>query len=74
MWMVSAPDYMNRMAIFVAKMIADGSWEAHTLDPKTNKLKYDMSKDKRYAIYAKYRKNPPKKGEAHFDEYQKQYA
>jgi hypothetical protein len=33
-----------------------------------------MSKDKRYAIYAKYRKYPPKKGEAHFDEYQKQYA
>lgn len=68
------PDWYNRMAIFVAKMIADGSWEAHTLDPKTNKLKYDMSKDKRYAMYAKYRKNPPKKGEAHFDEYQKQYA
>lgn len=68
------PDWYNRMSIFVAKMIQDGSWEAHTLDPKTNKLKYDMKKDKRYAIYAKYRSNPPKKGDPNFEEYQQQYA
>lgn len=72
------PDWYNRLSIFVAKMIADGTWEAHSLDPKTNKLVYDMSKDARYAVYYKYKNKPesqrPKPGDSDFDSYQEQYA
>lgn len=65
------PDWYNRLSIFVAKMIADGSWEAHSLD-ENNHLIYDMSKDKRYSIFYKYRKTPPKPGSADYSTYQKQ--
>jgi hypothetical protein len=43
----------------VAKMIADGSWDAHIMD-EDGRLKYDMAKDARYSIYWKYKDNPPK--------------
>ena len=49
----SRPDFYNRMTIFVAQMMQDGSWEAHSIDPKTNELKYNWTKDKRFAAYAK---------------------
>jgi hypothetical protein len=28
----SRPDYYNRMSIFTAQMMSDGSWEAHSID------------------------------------------
>lgn len=47
----SRPDYYNRMTIFTAQMMSDGSWEAHTVDENGN-LKYNWKKDKRFAAYA----------------------
>jgi hypothetical protein len=44
--MTSRPDYYNRMAIIVAKMLEDGSWDA--LSVKDGKLEYDWKRDKRY--------------------------
>lgn len=67
------PDWYNRMNIFVAKMIEDGTWDAYTLDD-SNRLIYDISKDKRYNIFWRYRKNPPKEGDANYDIFQKQKA
>lgn len=69
------PDWYSRMSIFVAKMIEDGSWDAHELDPTANRLKYNMAKDKRYAIFAKYiGKNPPTPSDSDYEEFQKQQA
>lgn len=48
----SRPDFYNRMTIFVAQMMKDGSWEAHHIDKKTNKLVYNWEKDKRFKAYA----------------------
>lgn len=42
----TAPDFMHRMAILVAKMMSDGCWEAHSLED--GKLVYDFKKDKRF--------------------------
>ena len=47
----SRPDFYNRMSIFVAQMMHDGSYEAHYIDDSGN-LKYDYTKDKRFAVYA----------------------
>lgn len=44
-------DYYNRMSLFVARMIQDGSLDAHKL--KDNKLVYDWKLDKRFNIYSK---------------------
>lgn len=52
-WMYTtlrAPDFLNRMVLFVAKAMKDGSWEA--FDLKDNKLVYNWKKDKRFSIYA----------------------
>lgn len=49
------PDWFNRMTIFVAKMKADGCWDAYSKDPKTGKLVYDMSKDKRFTEFWQHR-------------------
>ncbi len=46
----SRPDYYNRMTIFVAKMINEGSFDAHSIDENGN-LVYDSSKDARYRTY-----------------------
>lgn len=48
MWMVSAPDYMNRMAIFVAQMKADGCFDAHIMNDDGFTMTYDCSKDSRF--------------------------
>ena len=32
----SRPDFYNRMTIFVAQMMQDGCWEAHSINPKTH--------------------------------------
>lgn len=52
-WMYAtlrAPDFLNRMVLFVAKCMHDGSWEA--FDLKDNKLVYDWRKDKRYSVFS----------------------
>lgn len=52
----SRPDYYNRMTIFVAKMLAEGSLDvneelsAHTLN-KNGELVYDVKKDRRFSRY-----------------------
>lgn len=46
----SRPDYYGRMSIIVAKMIADGSWDAYSV--VDGKLVYDFKKDKRFSDIA----------------------
>ena len=48
----SAPDYFNRLTLFIGKMIEDGCFDAHTLDEYGN-LIYDWKKDKRFNVLAK---------------------
>lgn len=56
-WTITAPDYWNRMSMFIAQMIHDGCWDAYTLEEKDGVLElvYDMSKDKRFDLYAEYK-------------------
>lgn len=52
-WMYASntiPDYYNRLSLFLAKMIYDGSYEAHSLDDK-KMIIYDPKKDKRFNYY-----------------------
>lgn len=58
---ISAPDYMNRMTIFIAMMIHDGCYDA--LSIKNEEIKYDWKKDKRFSIYAKGDTSNPKYNE-----------
>lgn len=51
LWFQSAPDYMTRMTFFLAKMIKDGSYKAHTF--KDGELVYDWKKDERFSLFAK---------------------
>lgn len=44
----SAPDYFNRLTLFIARMMDDGCWEAHTLN-EDGTLNYDFTKDKRFS-------------------------
>ena len=65
----SAPDYFNRLTLFIAKMIEDGCFEAHTLT-EDGELIYDWKKDKRFDKLAEYGLNS-----THSDpEYNKQKA
>lgn len=43
----TAPDFMHRMSLLVAKMKSDGCWEAHSTD-ETGKMIYDFKKDGRF--------------------------
>lgn len=52
----SRPDYYGRMSIIVAKMIADGTWDAY--DVVDGKLVYNFKKDKRFSDIANGKKNP----------------
>lgn len=45
----TTPDFLHRMSILVAKMKADGCFDAHSII--NNELVYDFKKDKRYSIY-----------------------
>lgn len=45
-----SPDFLNRMTLFVARCMHDGSWDAFSLDFR-GQLKYDWTKDKRFAAY-----------------------
>jgi hypothetical protein len=60
----SRPDFYNRMTIFAAQMMHDGSWEAHSIDKKTNELIYKWEKDKRFEAYAKDKEGKNGKTEA----------
>jgi hypothetical protein len=51
MWLTSAPDFLNRMGIFIAQMIKDGCYEAHELDQKNMTIRYNFKKDKRFKVY-----------------------
>lgn len=48
----TAPDFMHRMSLLVAKMKHDGCWEAHSLD-ENGQLVYDFKKDKRFEHFVK---------------------
>ena len=52
----SRPDYYGRMTIIVAKMLADGTWDAYEV--KDGKLVYNFKKDKRFSDIANGKKNP----------------
>lgn len=52
LWATTAPDYMTRMGMFVAQMIKDGCYDAHSFDMDGN-LSYDFKKDKRFDAYSK---------------------
>ena len=52
--MNTQPYYYNRLALFLAKMIHEGSYDAHTLD-NTGYLHYDPTKDGRFEYYFKER-------------------
>ena len=53
----SRPDFYNRMTIIVAKMKADGVWDA--LEVVDGKLVYNWKKDKRFAAYANNKTEDP---------------
>ena len=57
LWMMGAPDYLNRMSFFVSKLIKDGAYEAHTFED--GKLRYDWTKDERFKEYAAGNKDHP---------------
>lgn len=51
-WMYAAntiPDYYNRLALFLAKMIHDGCYDAHYMEDGL--IKYDPRKDERFKYY-----------------------
>ena len=54
-WFNNSPDYLNRLTLLVAKMIHDGSYDAHSID-SDGKFIYDPTKDKRFEVYFKNRK------------------
>lgn len=60
-WSLTAPDYFNRMTMFIAQMLHDGTWDAHKLvkdEDGALVLKYDMELDKRFNIFYKYKNTP----------------
>lgn len=62
-WMfkfASRPDFYNRMSIFNAQMMKDGTWEAHSV--VNGQLKYDWKKDKRFLAYTSGNKSNPEYG------------
>ena len=63
----SAPDYFNRLTLFVAKMMEDGCFEAHSLD-KDGMLKYDFKKDKRFSELNKHGLNSNYRGEKYLEQ------
>lgn len=48
-WMSTAPDYFHRMALFIARSVHDGTWDA--MEVKDGQLVYDWKKDKRFTHY-----------------------
>ena len=59
-WSLTAPDYWNRMSMFIAQMLHDGVWDAYDLEKDkegVQRLKYHMEKDKRFNLLVKYKGN-----------------
>ena len=56
------PDFLNRMTLFVARLIHDGVWDALSIN-KDGDLVYNWENDQRFSYYAKNRHNPPKNDE-----------
>lgn len=46
----TAPDFLHRVSILVAKMMGDGCWEAHSIG-EDGELIYDFKKDGRFQHY-----------------------
>ena len=46
----TAPDFLHRVSILVAKMMGDGCWDAHSIDSE-GRLVYDFKKDGRFQHY-----------------------
>ena len=67
------PDWYNRMSIMVAKMIADGSWEAHEMNDQ-GKIIYNAAKDKRYSVYFKFKDTPPSPNDTNYKSFKEQEA
>lgn len=63
----SAPDYFNRLTLFVAKMMEDGCFEAHSLDADGN-LVYDFKKDTRFSELVKHGLNSNYRGEKYLEQ------
>lgn len=63
----SAPDYFNRLTLFIAKMMEDGCWEAHSLDENGN-LVYDFKKDKRFSELNKHGLNSNYTGKEYLEQ------
>lgn len=61
-WTLRAPDYLNRMTLFVAKLHHDGAWDAYSLDDE-HRLVYNWRKDKRFSAYAAGDTSDPKYNE-----------
>lgn len=57
-WTLRAPDYLNRMVLFVAKAHHDGVWQAYSLD-ENNRLKYNWRLDARFNQLAANNTNHP---------------
>lgn len=55
-WTSTAADYYHRMAIFIACMIRDGCYDAHSLN-EYGSLEYDMEKDARFEYFWRHRNN-----------------
>lgn len=51
-------DFINRMTLFVAKCMQDGTWGAWYIDSDNN-LKYNWKEDSRFSIFAKGLKDHP---------------
>ena len=50
----TAPDFYNRMTIFVACMIKDGCYKAHKMGPDSQ-VTYDMGLDDRFSEWWEHR-------------------
>lgn len=46
-----APDFLNRMVLFVARCKQDGVWDAYSMEE--DQLKYNWKKDKRFDIFSR---------------------
>ena len=57
----SRPDYYNRLTIFVAQMLGDGSYKAHKL--VNGRLEYNWEEDARFEVFAKGKISDPKYNE-----------
>jgi hypothetical protein len=50
------PDYHLRLSLFIGTMVAEGCYDAHVM--KDGKLTYDISLDKRFSKFWKYKNGP----------------